>query len=127
MAILTEVSVKLQNTPGALARVCQVLADERVNLAAIVVESNGVLRAVVDNHLHAAGALRERHYEVQEREVLYIQVPNDPGSLGRVTRLLADARVNLDYLYGSAVAGSPMASVVVGVPDAMRASAAAGV
>ncbi len=127
MAIRTELSLRLQNSPGALMRVCHILADARVNVLAIVVEAGGVLRAVVDNPLHAVGALREHHYEVAESDVLYVQVPNDPGAFARVARLLADGGVNLEHLYGSAIDGHPMAAVVVGVEDAQRASAAAGV
>ncbi len=127
MAIRTELTLRLQNSPGALARVCQFLSDERVNVLAASVESGGVFRAVVDNHVHAAGILREHHYDVTEHDVLYIQVPNDPGAFARVARLLADGGVNLEHMYGSTVEGHPMAAVVVGVEDAQRASAAAGV
>ncbi|MBI2832805.1 MAG: ACT domain-containing protein [Acidobacteria bacterium] len=127
MAIRTELSLRLQNSPGALTQVSGILADEHVNIVALALESNGTLRLVIDNHVHAAGELRARHYDVQERDVLYIVMPNAPGSLARVGRLLAEAGVNLDYAYATAVEGGAMAAVVVGVPDAQRASAAAGV
>ena len=127
MAIRIELSLRLQNTPGALARVCKVLSDERVNVLALSVESGGVLRMVVDNHVHAAGSLRDCQYAVEQRDVLYIQMPNSPGVLETVARLLADAGVNLEYVYGSALEEHTMAAIVVGVPDAQRASMAAGV
>jgi hypothetical protein len=127
MAIRTELTVKLHNTPGALAQVCRILADERVNILACSVEKDGTTRLVVDNPVHAAGTLREHHYEVAERDVLYIEIPNGPGALSGVARLLADAGVNLDYVYGSVADGAATAAIVAGVPDAQRASAAAGV
>ena len=127
MAIRIELSLRLQNTPGALARVCKVLSDEHVNLLALNVESGGMLRMVVDNHVHAAGSLRDCQYAVEQRDVLYIQMPNGPGVLETVVRLLADAGVNLEYVYGSALEEHTMAAIVVGVPDAQRASMAAGV
>jgi hypothetical protein len=127
MAIRTELELKLPNSPGALATVCDVLAQSRVNVIAACVESTGTLRVVVDNHVHAAGILRERHYAVTERDVLYVLMPNEPGAFWRVGRLLAGAGINLDYMYGSAVEGDRMAGVVVGVADAQRAAAAAGV
>ena len=82
---------------------------------------------VVDNHVHAAGSLRDCQYAVEQRDVLYIQMPNGPGVLETVARLLADAGVNLEYVYGSALEEHTMAAIVVGVPDAQRASMAAGV
>ena len=127
MAIRTELNLRLPNSPGSLSRVCHVLAIERVNLIALCLEGNGTLRMVVDNHLHAVATLREQHYQVEERDVLYATMPNQPGSLARAVRLVADGGVNLDYAYASGVENDPMVGVVMGVPDAMRASAAAGI
>ena len=127
MAIRTELSLRLQNSPGSLARVCQVLAGERVHLIALCLEGNGTLRMVVDNHVHGVSILREQHYQVEERDVLYTVIANQPGSLARAVRLVADAGLNLDYAYASAVENDAMVGVVIGVPDAMRASAAAGI
>ena len=125
--IRTELSVRIQNSPGTVARVCDTLAAERVNLVALAVETNGLLRVVVDNPVHAAGVLREHHYHVEEREVLVVQISNDPGAFTKVARLMAEAGINLEYVYGTAMENSPMAVLVVGVADAQRASAAAGV
>ena len=68
--IRTELSLRLPNTPGALAGVCQLLSDERVNILAMTLEPAGHLRIVVDNHVHAAGVLREHHHQVTERDVI---------------------------------------------------------
>ncbi len=126
MAIHTELTVRLQNMPGALGRLCQVLADERVNIIALSLEPAGALHLLVDNPVHAAGLLRDRHYTVTERAVLYTLAPNGPGGLARIAGLLAAEGVNLEYVFVTTVEGQPMAAVVAGVPDAARASAAAG-
>jgi hypothetical protein len=127
MAIRTELSLRLQNSPGALSRVCQVLANERVNLVALSLDGSGTVRMVVDNPIHAAATLREQHYQVDEREVLYTIMPNQPGSLAKAVKLVADAGVNLDYAYATGVENDRMVGVVIGVPDTLRASAAAGI
>jgi hypothetical protein len=126
MAIRTELVIRLENSPGALARVCGALATERINLSALALDSSGLLRIVADNPLLAAGTLRERHYEVSEHEVLYIQAANQAGAIASIARLLAEAGINLEYLYASTLDGQPMTSIVAGVEDATRASAAAG-
>jgi hypothetical protein len=127
MSIRTELNLRLPNSPGALAGVCQLLSDERVNIAAMTLESGGQLRMVVDNHVHGAAVLREHHHQVAEREVILMPIPNTPGSLAPALRLLSDASVNVEYAYAGATDMSAMAAVVVGVDDAQRASAAAGV
>lgn len=125
--IRTELTIRLQNSPGALARVCTALAAERVNLLALALDTAGTLRVVVDNPLHAAATLREQHYQVEERDVLSATVPNEPGALARTVRLISEAGVNLEYAYGTGLETDPMVHVVLGVADAQRASAAAGI
>ena len=124
--IRTELSLRLGNSPGALAAVCRVLADERVNVVAMQLESGGQLRLVVDNHVHAAATLRERHHQVSERDVIVTTVPNAPGALAPALQLVADADVNVEYAYGGGADGGATAAIVLGVEDAQRAAAAAG-
>ena len=126
MAIRTELTLRLENTPGALARLCQALADEKVNVLAMNLESSGVLHLVPDNPVHAAGLLRGRDYALEERDVLYIQLPNGPGAIGSATRMLSAAGVNIDYAFASAITEHQMTALVVAVDDAQRASTAAG-
>ncbi len=126
MAIRTELTLRLENTPGALARLCQALADEKVNILAMNLESSGVLHVVPDNPVHAAGLLRSRDYVVEERDVLYIQLANGPGAIGSATRMLGAAGVNIDYAFASAIHEHQMTALVVAVDDAQRASTATG-
>jgi hypothetical protein len=115
--IRTELTLKLPNNAGALAGVCRVLTDERVNVLAMAVEHGGQLRLVVDNHVHGAAVLRERRYSVVERDVLVV----DRAATLTALQLIADAEINLNYAYGATSA------IVLGVDDALRASAAVGV
>ena len=79
MAIRAELSLRLQNSPGSLSRVCNVLAGERVNLVALCLDGSGTLRMVVDNYIHAAATLRG-HYQVENARSDSV-MPNQPGSL----------------------------------------------
>ena len=127
MAILTELNLRLPNSPGALAGVCRLLADERVNIIAMTLEASGHLRLVLDNHVRGAGVLRAQHHQVTERPVVVATIANGPGALAPVLAIAADAGVNVDYAYGSATEGTSGAAVVLGVEDAQRAAAASGI
>src|SRR5580658_8522401 len=127
MAIRTELNLRLANSPGALSGVCALLSDERVNILAMALEGTGQLRLVVDNHVHAAAVLRDHHHQVTEREVILVAIANTPGSLAPALRLIGDAGVNIEYVYGGGSDMSATTSVVLGVADALRAAAAAGV
>ena len=127
MAIRAELALRLQNSPGALGRVCQLLGDGKIGIEALSLEPGGTVRLVADNPLSAAGILADAQYAVEERDVLFVQVPNGPGALYQVTRLLANAGVNIEYIYGASLDVQEMAGIVVGVADAQRASMAAGI
>jgi len=125
--IRTELSLRLPNNPGALGSVCRLLANERVNVLAMALEAGGQLRLVVDNHTHAGAMLRENHHQVAERDVIVTAVPNGPGGLAPILRLVSDANINVEYAYGGGAENGLTATIVLGVDDAARASAAAGV
>jgi hypothetical protein len=127
MAIRTELNLRLPNSPGALAGVCALLSDERVNVVALALESSGQLRLVVDNDVHGGAVLREHHHQVTERDVIVVTLPHAAGSLASILRLVRDAGVNVEYAYGSGADTGSSASVVLGVDQAQRAAAAAGV
>ena len=127
MAVRTELSVRLPNNPGALAEVCQLLSDEQVNILAFSLDAGGLLRLVVDNHIHAEGVLRDQNHAVETRQALYLEVPNGPGVMQTVGRMMANAGINVDHAYGSVIEGHPMATIVLGVDDAVKASAIVGV
>ena len=61
------------------------------------------------------------------RDVIVTSIANGPGALAPTLRLVSDASINVEYAYGAAAEGSPSATVVIGVDDAQRAAAAAGV
>jgi hypothetical protein len=126
MAIRTELNLRLPNSPGALAEICRLLASERVDILALALESSGHLRLVVDNHVHAAALLREQHHQVTERNVIAMRVPHTAGGAVPSMRLLAEAGLNVEYAYGGAEEGGRTATLIVGVADAQRAAAAAG-
>ena len=126
MAIRTEMILRLENTPGALARLCQTLADEKINLLALNLESTGVLHLVTENPVHAVGLLRSKDYAVDKCDVLYVTMPNRPGAMSATTRALRDAGVNINYAFASAITEQNMTALVIGVDDAQRAATAAG-
>ena len=126
MAIRTELTLRLENSPGALARLCQTLADQKVNIVALNLEPSGLLHLVPDNPLHAAGLLRGCDYAVEEREILFVQLSNSPGAAAAAIRRLTAEGVNVNYAFASVLSGHDMTVLVVAVDDAQRAATAAG-
>ena len=125
--IRTELTLRLPNSPGALAEICRLLSAEHVNIIALSLEATGRLHLVVDNPVRALGALAARHHQVSQLDVLFVAAGNNAGDLEPILSLVSSAGVNINYAYGSGMEASGTAAVVIGVDDAMRASSVAGV
>lgn len=127
MAIRTELSLRLQNSPGALNQVCQKCCEERVNILALTVETCGTLRMVIDNTLRAVGILEEKGYGVVKKDVLFMELSNGTDSIERATRILAKMDVNVEYAYVSSASLPGTMALVVGVENIERVSMLTGI
>ena len=124
MAIVRQISVFLENQPGRLNALCDVLAEEGVNIEAIMVPSGtdyGIVHMVVDRPDVALGALQARAYRSYTSQVLDVQMENRPGALAGLARQLAEPGLDITYAY-TAIA-SQGARLILSVSDAERAQA----
>lgn len=100
-----DVMVILDDSPGELARLGEVAGAAGVNMdgfAAFTGDGKGVVHVLVsDGRLDALRvALRGAGMPIaDEREVLVVNVADEPGAMGEVARRLADAGVNIDLAY----------------------------
>jgi hypothetical protein len=95
---LREISLTLPNHPGTLAGVARVLAEARINLAAIGVDSSsgkGRVRLIVSQPDRAVELLHAAGYRTEVREMLAVRLEDRAGSFLRVLEILAKAKVNL--------------------------------
>ena len=127
MAVAKQLVVTLENRPGSLAELCSELAKVAVNIHAIQASETRPATPVrlLVSHPDAAKKVCERlNLKYKEESVLAILVGNRPGALGRITRKLADAGVNIDYLYGTIEKDTKQALIVCGVSDIEAAARA---
>lgn len=123
MAIVEQLSIFLENRPGRLGRLCEALAEEGVNIEAIMVPSGtdyGIVHLIVDRHGDALRALEERRYRTYTSRVLDMGLRNEPGALADVADRLAEAEVDIKYAY-SAVSGEE-GRMILAVSDVERAN-----
>jgi hypothetical protein len=98
----TQLAVFLANRPGALARVCEALANAGVNIYALATSDtvdHTVVRMVVSHPTKTLMLLGEAGVLALETDVLTIETSNQPGILAKIAERLADAEVNIDYIY----------------------------
>jgi len=98
----TQLAVFLANRPGALARVCEALAKAEININALATSDtvdHTVVRMVVSEPTKALMLLGEAGVLALETEVLMIETANQPGVLATIADRLAEADVNIEYVY----------------------------
>jgi hypothetical protein len=100
-----DLTVVLQDRPGELARLGDATGRAGVNIqgmCAMTGEGRGVIHLLFDDQSAAAAriALEEAGMGVaDEREVLVIDVADQPGTLGGLARALGEANVNIELAY----------------------------
>jgi len=125
MAIVKQLRVTLENRPGALAELCTELAKRAVNISAIEASEGKpvvAVRLLVNQLETAKGVCEVLKLKYVEEQALAVTVGDRPGSLGKVTRKLAEKGINIEYVYGTIQKGSTGALIVLGVSDVEAAA-----
>jgi hypothetical protein len=123
MARVTQLRIQAPHAPGTLAQICTELAKVAVNINGIMAapEQPEGIRILAAPLAAARKTLDQLGFKYQEEEAIAVRVNDRPGALGRVTRKLADAGINVTYAYGSIVKGEERALIVIGVSDIAKA------
>ncbi len=124
MSRITQLSIFVNNEPGAIANISKTLREENINLRAFCIAEGsgfGVLRAIADDPHESCAKLKKRSIIVKETEVIGIPMVDQPGSLFEVTRIFGENNINIEYAY--AYAGVKNAAVFFRVNDVDNAEA----
>lgn len=125
----SQIVVFLENRTGALAELCEVLAEAEINIEALLLEGSvdfGNIRLHVSNSRKAEKTLRDAGYQFRVGEALALHLSNEPGALAEATRKLAKAKINIDALFGTTSPGTDEAEFVLMVSDVDKARKALG-
>lgn len=118
----TDLTIHLENRLGALADLGEALGKAGVNIEGIAAAADlheGHVHVLVDDEAAARAALESAGMHVHGgREVLLLEITNDPGELGQAARKFSDAGVNVDLIY--VASGNRL---VVGADDMEKARA----
>jgi hypothetical protein len=90
-------TVEMQNTPGQLAHICELLGARGVNLVVcgLAHGNTGTIAFVGDDDATTRSVLRDADIDYGEHEVLTVRLDNVAGAGAEVFRRLAEAGVNL--------------------------------
>lgn len=126
MPITKEFTVRMENRPGSLGKICRELAQGGVNIMAfqsIPAEKTLLVCIVVDKPAAAQTILDKQGINYTEAEVVQIQLPNAPGELARAASKLGEANININYAYCGVEPATSSPLVILGVTEVGRAAA----
>ncbi len=101
---MRDLTIRLENRPGALAEMGEALESAGVSVeggGGFVFDGRGIAHFLFDDTVVARKALEEKGIEVlEDREVLVQRLnQNQPGQLGKISRMMAEAGVNIEVIY----------------------------
>ena len=119
-----QITVALANQPGQLAAICQLMSTHAINIEALSLIDTleqGLVRLITSDPEACKKVLQSNGFYVIDGDVLVLDLFDRLGKLAEISAALADAKVNIDYVYGSVEhPGAPM-RLVVKASDAVRA------
>jgi hypothetical protein len=99
---LKQLSVFLENKPGAFSTLCRLLAKAEINIQTFSLADArefGILRLVVEDTDRARRLLQRNGFAVRVTEVVALEVPDRPGSLSAILDCLDGTGINVEYAY----------------------------
>lgn len=120
-----QLSVFIENKSGRLADVTRTLADANINIRALSIADTidyGLLRLIVNDPAAAKKTLVDAGFTVALKEVLAVEIPDNPGGLANVVDILSNADFNIEYMYAFVGTSGKNAIVIFRIDGADEAT-----
>ena len=117
---IRQLSVFLENRHGTLVEVTELLAKEKIDIRAMSLADTqdfGILRLIVNDPEGAKAALAKIGFVASVNEVTAVAINDNPGALSEVIHVMAEAQINIEYLYAFLTNHKDNAYVVLRVVD----------
>ena len=99
---MKQITVKLQNKIGELASICELLGGSGINILGITAQAeddSGVVRVITNDVTTTEKLLKQNKYLPMTSDIMLVRVKDRPGELGKMTRKIAKANVNIHSMY----------------------------
>ena len=103
-----EIRFMMPNKVGLLSEVTTAIAGAKVNITAICAYGMGntaTFMLTSNNNVKAKKALAPLGVVIEERDVVEIEVPDKPGELQKIAKKIAEAGIDIEYMYATASSG----------------------
>lgn len=119
-----QISVQLENIPGQLLKLFNILEREEITTKAVSAASTAersIVRLVVNDPEKASAVLTSYNFAHATTPVLAAEVPLHPGGMNAILKRLSQEEVNIHYIYTTINRIGEETIVILGVDDIDRA------
>ncbi len=115
-----QISVFLENRAGQLAEITALLSEKGIDLRAINVAETtdyGVIRIITNDEEKACEVLKDNGFVFSLGDVQAVAVSDEPGGLATLLKVLANANIDILYMYSVFGQKDGKASMIFRVKD----------
>ena len=121
---IKQFSIFMPNKPGVLSRLAALFAEKHINILGIASEvrdDSGLVRIALPHEADVSAILSQAGFSSVETSVISVEVDDQPGQLLKVTAALAEAKINITTVYGTAVSGAKTARILINAQNTDKA------
>ena len=103
-----QLSFTIPNKAGLLSEIAAAVAGTKANINAICAyeqDKRAYFLLITDSNAKAKKLLDKLKIKTKEEEVVLVEMPNKIGELQKVAEKIADAGININYMYGTTGTG----------------------
>jgi hypothetical protein len=96
--MIKQLNIFIENKPGRLKAITEVLSKSKLNIWAFTIQDRGdfgLMKLIVDRPRQAHLVLAEKGFACALKDVWAISIPDKPGNLFKLTRVLAKHTINI--------------------------------
>ena len=119
-----QLSIFMENKPAQLVKVTETLKEKGIDIRAMSLADTkdfGIVRMIVSDVEKAQSAMREKGFMSTITKVMCVAMSDTPGGLHTIIQLMADAGINVDYLYACITEIGKDAYIVMHVDNEKKA------
>ncbi|MGC8866921.1 MAG: ACT domain-containing protein [Elusimicrobiales bacterium] len=120
--IVKQYTVFLPNKPGALLSFIELFANEGINIIGIsseIHDESGIVKIAIDSDKKLSYILTRAGFTTLETNMISITIPDKPGELIKLTKILSDNNINITTIYGTS-SGYP-SRILINVSEPQKA------
>ncbi|HXX58663.1 MAG TPA: ACT domain-containing protein [Thermodesulfovibrionales bacterium] len=103
-----QLSFSMQDRAGALSEITTLIAGAKVNITSIcayTIDETAYFMLIADSNAKAKKALTKLRVKIEEDDVVELEMPDKSGELQKISKKVADAGIDIGYMYGTAGSG----------------------